>query len=46
MGVASKIKDILSWWIKETNRKEIHPVIPQITIPNLLENKVALVMGG
>lgn len=46
MSITSKIKGLLSWYIKETNRKEIHPVIPQITIPNLLKDKVALVMGG
>lgn len=46
MKVANKIKGLLRWWIKQNNRKEIHPVIPQITIPNLLCGKVALVMGG
>lgn len=46
MSVTSKIKGLLSWYIKETNRKEIHPIIPQITIPNLLKDKVALVLGG
>lgn len=46
MSVASKIKELLSWYIRETNHKEIHPIIPQITIPNLLKDKVALIMGG
>lgn len=46
MSVANKVKGLLKWWIKETHRKEIHPVIPQVTIPNLLTGKVALVMGG
>ena len=46
MSVMSKIKDMLSWLIKETNHIDIHPVIPQITIPHLLEGKVAMVVGG
>lgn len=46
MSVANKIKGLLSWWIKETHRKEIHPVIPQVTVPCLLQGKVALIMGG
>ena len=46
MSIVRKIKGFISWYIKETNRKEIHPIIPQITIPNLLEDKVALIMGG
>lgn len=46
MSVANKIKGLLSWWIKETHRKEIHPVIPQVTVPCLLKGKVALIMGG
>lgn len=45
MSIANKVKNLLRWYIKETKRKEIHPVIPQITIPNLLRDKVALVMG-
>ena len=45
MSIVNKIKNFLRWYIKETKRKEIHPVIPQITIPNLLRDKVALVMG-
>lgn len=46
MSVTNKIKGLLSWWIKETHRKEIHPVIPQVTVPCLLQGKVALIMGG
>lgn len=46
MSVANKVKGLLSWWIKETHRKEIHPVIPQVTVPCLLQGKVALIMGG
>lgn len=46
MSIANKVKNLLRWYIKETKRKEIHPVIPQITISNLLRDKVALVMGG
>ena len=46
MSVANKVKNLLSWYIRETKRKDIHPVIPQITIPNLLRDKVALVVGG
>lgn len=46
MSIASKIKGLLSWYIKETNRKEIHPVVDSVTIPNLLDGKVAMVMGG
>ena len=46
MSIANKVKNFLRWYIKETKRKEIHPIIPQITIPNLLRDKVALVMGG
>lgn len=46
MSIANNVKNLLRWYIKETKRKEIHPIIPQITIPNLLRDKVALVMGG
>lgn len=46
MSIVNKVKNLLRWYIKETKRKEIHPVIPQVTIPNLLRDKVALVMGG
>ena len=46
MSITSKIKGMLSWYIKETHRKEIHPVIDAVAIPNLLDGKVAMVMGG
>ena len=46
MKIANKIKGLLRWYIKEFNRKEIHPVIPKVTIPNLLKGKVAIVIGG
>lgn len=46
MRVASKIKSFLSWYIKETNHKEIHPIVPSVNIPNLLEGKVAMILGG
>lgn len=46
MSIANKVKNLLRWYIKETKRKEIHPVISQVMIPNLLRDKVALVMGG
>lgn len=46
MSIASKIKGVLSWYIKETNRKEIHPIVNSVSIPKLLDGKVAMVMGG
>ena len=46
MKIVNKIKGLLRWVIKESNRKEIRPIIPKVTIPNLLKGKVAIVMGG